>query len=88
MLWAIICLAFHGSFRIHELLSQEEFSFDPNSALLGRDVRLVNTTLDGKAEEILVINLKSPKEDNLSQGVRVELFSTNTFSCPLKAWKL
>ena len=39
LLWAISCIAFHGSFRIHELLSKEEKSFDQTTTLLGSDVR-------------------------------------------------
>ena len=86
-MWVVCCLAFHGSFRIHELLSKDKHSFDPTTTLLGRDVKLIKTTLDGRSEEILVVHLKSPKEDHLGQGVRVELFSTDTFSCPVEAWK-
>ena len=85
LLWAISCLAFHGSFRIHELLSRSETSFDFSTTLLGADVRVVNTRVLGVMEKILVIHLKSPKEDKLRQGVNIELFSTNTFSCPVTA---
>ena len=87
LLWTVSCMAFHGSFRIHELLSRDPKSFDPTTTLLGRDVRLVKTNLDGTPEELLVVHLKSPKEDHLGQGVKVELFSTGTFSCPVAAWK-
>ena len=83
LLWAVCTMAFHGSFRIHELLSRETTSFDPSTTLLGKDVKLVKTKIDG-IEEILLVYLKSPKEDKLSQGVRVELFATGTFSCPGK----
>ena len=36
---------------------------------------------------MLVIHLKSPKEEVISTGVNVELFATGTFSCPVSAWK-
>ena len=39
LLWAISCMAFHGSFRIHELLSKEALSYDPKTTLLGCDIR-------------------------------------------------
>ena len=87
MIWAVCTLAFHGSFRIHELLSRNETTFDPSTTLLGKDVRLVKTKVGGVEEEILVVHLKSPKEQRLSAGVNVELFSTGTFSCPVSAWK-
>ena len=85
--WVICCMAFHGSFRIHELLSKKQNTYDPNSTLLGVDVRLVKLKIDGADEEMLVVHLKSPKEQVLSTGVKVELFATNTFSCPVSAWK-
>ena len=87
MVWVICCLAFHGSFRIHELLSKQTEAFDQTTTLQGKDLRLVKTQIDGAAEEMLVIHLKSPKEEHLSGGVNVELFSTGTFSCPVEAWK-
>ena len=87
LVWVISCLAFHGSFRIHELLSREEQSYDPTSTLLGKDVRLVKTKIDGNLEELLIVHLKSPKEDSLKMGVNVELFATGTITCPVEAWK-
>ena len=39
MVWAISCLAFHGSFRIHELLSRESTTYDPKTTLLGCNIR-------------------------------------------------
>ena len=88
LIWAVCCLAFHGSFRIHELLSRKVGSFDGTKTLLGNDVRLVNTTIDGIQEEILIVHLKSSKEQQLSKGINVELFATGGFSCPVKAWKM
>jgi hypothetical protein len=38
--WAIATVAFHGAFRIHELLSKTESQFDPDFALLGKDIKL------------------------------------------------
>ena len=86
LIWLISVLAFHGSFRIHELLSREEETFDPTTTLLGKDVRMIKTKIDGKEEEILVVHLKSPKEDALKLGVNVEIFGTGTFTCPIDAW--
>ena len=85
-LWAIACIAFHGSFRIHELLSRSESSFDPTTTLLGADIRLVNTKVSGEMEKILIIHLKCPKEDKLRLGVNIEFFSTGTLTCPIAAW--
>ena len=87
LLWAISCISFHGSFRIHELLSRDETKFDATTTLLGKDVRLIEVEIDGEMEEILTIHLKNPKEDNLHLGVTVELFATKTFSWPVAAFK-
>ena len=87
MIWTVCCLAFHGSFRIHELLSKKAELFHPTTTLLGQDIRLVKTKIDGIEEEILVVHLKMPKERSLGPGVNVELFATGTFSCPVNAWK-
>ena len=86
LLWAISCIALHGSFRIHELLSRQEGAFDPTITLLGGDVRLVKTQIEGQSETILAIHLKCPKEDKLRLGVNIELFSTGTITCPVAAW--
>ena len=48
--------------------------------------RKIEQRIDGKLETILVIHLKCPKEDKLQNGVTVELFSTNTVTCPVSAW--
>ena len=85
--WAVSCLAFHGSFPIHELLSRESKVYDHTTTLLGCDVNLHQVEVDGVKEEILTVYLKNPKEEKLCRGVTVELFSTGTFSCPVAAWK-
>ena len=86
LLWAISCMAFHGSFRIHELLSRSTNTFDPTTTLLGCNVRKLEQDIDGTKEIILAVHLKCPKEDKLQQGVTVELFSTKTVTCPVTAW--
>ena len=69
------------------MLSRNKTTFDPNTTLLGSDVRLVQTRIEGKEEEVLIVHLKSPKEEVISAGVNVELFGTGTISCPVAAWK-
>ena len=43
--------------------------------------------VDGVKESILFVHLKCPKEDRLQNGVTVELFATNTLTCPVTAWE-
>ena len=87
LIWAICCLALHGSFRIHELLAREELKFDPTSALLGKDVSKLKVKIEGSMEDLLVCHLKNHKEDKLRAGVNIELISTGTLTCPVAAWE-
>ena len=76
----------HFAYRIHELLSRDELTFDPTTTLLGKDIRLMKIKIDGVVEDVLAVHLKNPKEDKLKLGVNIELFSTRTFTCPVDAW--
>ena len=49
-------------------------------------IRKIQQNIDGKSEIILMVHLKCPKEDKLQNGVTVELFSTDTMTCPVSAW--
>ena len=40
LIWVVSCMAFHGSFRIHELLARNQSVFDPETTLLGNDIRI------------------------------------------------
>ncbi len=84
-IWAISCLAFNGSFRIHELLCKEEGKFDPQFTLLNKDIKLVWDEAEKK--EVIVLWLKWPKEDKKGQGVEVEVFESGNEVCPVKALK-
>ena len=67
--------------------SRNKTIFEPNTTILGSDVRLIQTRIEGKDEEVLIVHLKSLKEGAISAGVDVELFGTGTISCPVSAWK-
>ena len=43
LLWALSTLMFFGAFRISELVSSQEATFDPDHTLLGGDIKLVNS---------------------------------------------
>jgi hypothetical protein len=83
LLWAIATIAFHGAFRIHELLSKTESEFDPDFTLLGRDIQ-VKTEEDGLKK--LVVKLKCPKESRDGKEVYVDIFESGGTLCPVKAW--
>jgi hypothetical protein len=45
LIWAVATLAFAGGFRIGELLSRHEATFDPDFTLLGKTCLLVSTNM-------------------------------------------
>ena len=76
-------ILFHGAFRVHELLCKKQSSFDPDFTLLGRDVKLV--TQGGR--EVLQLKIKAPKEQKVGKDVIVDVYSTDTELCPVRAFK-
>ena len=85
-LWAICCLMWNGSLRVHEVLSRTKTDYDPLTTLLRRDVEIVNFQEKGKECTLLRIHLKSPKEKRIGNGVKLEIFANGTFCCPVRAW--
>ena len=83
MIWSVATLAFSGGFRIHELLSRERLSFDPTVTLLGKDVVLNGTDKNPH----LQILLNTQKSDRVGKNEVVEVFGTDNFFCPIKAYK-
>ena len=70
-----------------ELLSRTQTTFDPTTTLLGSNVKLSSHKVGGTKVLILMVHLKWPKEYKSGKGVLVELFPTDTFSCPASAFK-
>ena len=87
LIWAICLIAFHGSFRIHELLAKEKLKFDLTSTLLGKDIKSENWKENGITVKVLKIWLKSPKEAKKGQGIMVEVFETKSELCPVAAFE-
>lgn len=85
LMWSVSTLAFHGAFRIHELLSKADDNFDPDFTLLTKTVVL---KLSKSADEhgFLEITLKCPKESKTGKAVVIEVFQTNGVLCPVKAY--
>ena len=84
---AVCCLLWSGSLRVHEALSRCLDSYDPQTTLLGRDVRLTTVRAGRSEREIIQITIKSPKEDRVGNGTTLEIFGNGTFLCPIKAMK-
>ena len=83
LMWTIATLAFHGAFRIHELLCRTETEFDPDFALLSEDVK-VKQKGDGK---VLEVKIKCPKESKTGKAVILEVYETKGKLCPVKAFE-
>ena len=83
LVWTVSSILFHGAFRVHELLCQKQSSFDPDFTLLSKDVKLV--VQEGR--EVLQLKIKSPKEQRAGKDVIVDVYSTDTELCPVRAFK-
>ena len=86
LMWAIATIAFHGAFRIHELLCRTETEFDPDFALLSEDVKLKKRGT-GERGRYLEIKLKCPKESKTGKAVVLEVYETQGKLCPVKAFE-
>ena len=83
LIWAVSTMAFHGAFRIHELLSRAESFFDPQYTLLTENVTM---TTDSRGRKILHVKLKCPKEQKNGRIVIVDIFESGCSICPVKAF--
>ena len=87
--WLVCSMAFHGSFRIHELLSREKTTFSPSTDLLGGSVKKRTWRRGETDKSCLEVYLAHPKEARLSQGVKVDVFSIEgdeAWACPVRAF--
>ena len=88
MFWAVCCVAWSGSFRIHELVSKKETEYDVQSTLLWKDVQKSTVTVDNRDTKVLSFYLKSPKTDRIGNGDRLEIFEVpDSFMCPIRAFE-
>jgi hypothetical protein len=87
-LFTYVCTAaFHGSFRIHEILTKESKTCDPDFTLLGQDVRMTSSSSSSGPGRRLSFYLKSPKEDKIGKTVVVDIYETLGSTCPVKAFR-
>ena len=86
-LWSICCLMWNGSLRVHEVLSKNKTEFDPLITLCTEDIEIIETKVDNQDKSLIRLHLKSPKENRIGKGVKLEIFENKTFCCPVKAWK-
>ena len=86
LFWLVSTLAFHGSFRMGELLCKNSSSFDPHTTLLGNDITLKYSRFNNTDVNILSISVKSPKTGKPNSITIVDVFPTNNDLCPIKAF--
>ena len=83
--WLICTLAFHGSFRMGELLTKSPTSFDPNYTLLCKDIAINFTTIDNLPVKFLEVTLKHSK-CSIHKPVVIDIYPTNSDLCPIRAY--
>jgi hypothetical protein len=83
LLWAVATMAFAGAFRIGEILSKHESTYDPDFTLLTRDV---SWSRDNSSDTIIHVSLKCPKEAKSAAPTVVDLYQNNGPLCPVRAF--
>ena len=86
-LYHTLCLtAFHGSFRMGELVSRQAKSYDSSHTLLCSDVsKYVVTFPDGSLVNTFKMRIKSPKVEKIGVGDLVEIFEIDSCFDPVAA---
>ena len=87
IIWVASTLCWSGALRVHEILSRETTKFDPKTTMKTTAIKLARAKVEGKEVDVLQVYLAHPKEEKLSSGVTLDLFSTGDFMCPVKSYK-
>lgn len=83
LIWAVATMAFAGAFRIGELLTRLESTFDPNFALLTKDV---TWSVNRGSSTTIHVCLKCPKESKSATPTIVDIYQNDGPLCPVKAF--
>ena len=84
-LWAIASLLFFGGFRPGEILCKNIGSFDPAFTFLKEDLTEKPIKVGNKSINTLQVFLKSEKTDSSERGRIIDVYSSNSSICPVKA---
>ena len=87
IIWAACTICWSGALRVHELLSKDASKFDPRTTMMAAAIKVAHAVVEGRRVETLQVYLAHPKEERLSAGVKLDLFATGDFMCPVKAFK-
>ena len=78
VVWSALTLAFFGSFRMGEILSQQENSFSPKDTLLWSNLKFLD-------QNHILVHVKTPKS-RLPQGEFINIFTFEGHNvCPVRA---
>ena len=86
MIWAVCCLMFCGSLRVHEILSKEDLPC-PHTTLMYEDFEFSELMVNKIKKNVIKIRIKSPKENRVGSGIWLEIFENGTFMCPVRSLK-
>lgn len=87
LVWAVCTMAFHGGFRIHELLARSSSTFDPDFTLLGQDAKIQLCSIEGRQTKCIEVRVKNPKESKAGSIAIIDVFETGGQTCPVKAFE-
>ena len=85
-IWATATVLFFGALRPGELMCENVGTFDPNFTLLRQDISCKSSMLDGMKLDTLQIFIKSDKTDKDGKGKLLDIYSSDTDLCPVKAY--
>jgi hypothetical protein len=83
LIWAVSTIAFARAFRIHEILSKTESTFDPIFTLLTDHISWSSDA----GQEVLHIKLNCPKESKSAAPTIVDIYQNDGSICPIRAFK-
>ncbi len=87
LLWAVSCILWSGSFRVHEILSRTVNEYDPQTTLLWEDVKIGTVKIDRVEVKTIAFRIKSPKVDRVRTGDFIEVYETGLYNCPVKSFQ-
>jgi len=86
LIWTVCTILFFGMLRSSEILCVSPNSFDPRFCACAEDIALVENS--AQAKEVLVIQVKVPKEEKAGRDTKVEIFAANNPQlCAIASWK-
>ena len=87
MIWCATVTAFSGGLRGGEFLCRHASTYDPETALREKDVKLDVFTIGGRDTEILKLKLRAEKQNRSSAATICDVYPSDSSLCPVQAFK-